>query len=105
MAPPPRSRAERKADTLRKLAAEVDVWVASADEDGRGNIASLSFVWHRDALTIALPETSRTARNLIRAGWARVALGPTRDVVILEGPLELLRIGSDAALEDAHARA
>ncbi len=105
MAPPPRSRAERKADTLRKLAAEVDVWVASADEDGRGNIAPLSFVWHREALTIALPETSRTARNLIRAGWARVALGPTRDVVILEGPLELLPIGSDAALEDAHARA
>jgi hypothetical protein len=102
---PARSRAERKADTLRKLESEVDAWVASAGDDGRGNIAPLSFVWHRDALTMALPETSLTARNLTRAGWARVALGPTRDVVILEGAIEPLRIGSDPALEEAHARA
>ena len=43
--------------------------------------------------------------NLVRAGWARVALGPTRDVVIIEGPLEAIPIGADARLEDAHARA
>jgi hypothetical protein len=34
-----------------------------------------------------------------------VALGTTRDVVIVDGPLEVLPIGSDPALEDAHARA
>jgi hypothetical protein len=103
--PPARSREERKADTLAKLETEVDVWVASASEDGRASLAPLSFVWHGAALTISVPATSLTARNLARAGWARMALGPTRDVVMLEGSLEVLPIGTDPALEDAHARA
>jgi hypothetical protein len=103
--PPPRSRAERKADTLRKLETDVDVWVASASEGGRANIVPLSFVWHEGALTVAMPSTSVTGRNLMRARWARMALGPTRDVVLLDGPLEVVPLGTDAALEDAHARA
>jgi hypothetical protein len=102
---PARSREQRIADTLRKLETEVDVWVASASEDGRANLAPLSFVWHDAALTIALPATSLTARNLTRAGWVRMALGPTRDVVMLDGPIEVLPVGADPALEDAHARA
>jgi hypothetical protein len=105
MAAPARSRAQRKTDTLRKLESEVDVWVSSADEGGRANLVPLSFVWHGAALTVSMPATSLTARNLTRALWARVALGPTRDVVMLEGPLECLPIGADPALEDAHARA
>jgi hypothetical protein len=102
---PARTREQRRADTLRKLETEVDVWVASASEDGRASLAPLSFVWHDAALTIAMPATSLTARNLTRAGWARIALGPTRDVVMLDGPIELVSIGTDPALEDAHARA
>ena len=102
---PARTREQRKADTLRKLETEVDVWVASASEDGRANIAPLSFVWHDGAITISMPATSLTARNLTRAGWARMALGPTRDVVMLDGPIEVLAIGADRALENAHARA
>ena len=102
---PARSRERRIADALHKLETEVDVWVASAGEDGRANLAPLSFVWHDAALTISMPATSLTARNLMRAGWARVALGPTRDVVMLEGPIEVVPIGADPTLEDAHARA
>ena len=65
----------------------------------------LSFYWDGSALTIATPRRSRTAVNLIRAGWARVALGPTRDVLIVEGPLEQVPTGADVPTEDAHARA
>jgi len=103
--PPARSRAERRTDTLRRLETDVDVWVASASEDGRAHLVPLSFVWDGAALTIATPITSITGRNLIRARWARMAVGSTRDVVILEGPLEVLPIGTDRALEDAHALA
>jgi hypothetical protein len=103
--PPARTRAQRRVDVLGKLETEVDVWVASASEDGRANLVPLSFVWHGGALTVAMPVTSVTARNLTRAGWARMALGPTRDVVLLEGPVEVLPIGTDPALEDAHAAA
>jgi hypothetical protein len=103
--PAARSLAERKRDTLRKLETEVDIWVASATADGRANLAPLSFVWHAQALTLAVPAASLTARNLTRAGRARVALGHTRDVVMVEGPIETLAIGTDPELEDAHARA
>jgi hypothetical protein len=101
----PRPESQRRIDVLAKLRSDVDLWVASADAEGRAYLVPLSFYWGDSALTIATPRASRTAVNLIRAGWARVALGPTRDVVIIEGPVEAIPIGTDAALEDAHARA
>ena len=103
--PSARSLEQRKSDTLEKLRGGVDLWVASASEDGDAYLVPLSYYWDGLTLTIATARASRTARNLIRSGWARVALGPTRDVVIIEGPLEAIAIGTDAELEDAHARA
>lgn len=103
--PPARSGSQRKADTLEKLRTDVDLWVASASEDGRAYLVPLSYYWDGSTLTIATPATSVTARNLTRAGWARVALGPTRDVVIIDGPVEAIRLGTDPDLEEAHARA
>ena len=105
MPDPARSRAQRRADTLAKLRRDVDLWVASADERGNAYLVPLSYYWDGSALTIATPRSSRTAVNLVRARWARVALGPTRDVVIVEGPVEAIPIGTDPRLEDAHARA
>jgi len=98
--PPVRSRADRIADTLERLSRDVDLWVASASEDGRAYLVPLSYYWDGSTLTIASP----TARNLIRARWVRAALGQTRDVVILEGRVEAIPIGADPELEDAHAR-
>jgi hypothetical protein len=102
---PARSRSQRRSDTLAKLRSEVDLWVASADETGNAYLVPLSFYWDGSTLTIATPRASRTARNLIRAGGARVALGPTRDVVIIDGRVEVIPIGGDARLEDEHAKA
>jgi hypothetical protein len=101
----PRPRAQRRNDTLAKLEAEVDLWVASTDEAGAAYLLPLSFYWDGSTLTLATPKTSRTGRNLVRAGWARVALGPTRDVVIIEGPIEAIPIGADTSLEGAYAQA
>jgi hypothetical protein len=102
---PARSRSQRRIDVLAKLRSEVDLWVASADERGGAYLVPLSYYWDDSTLTIATPRASRTARNLVRAGWARVALGPTRDVVIIEGAVEARPIGTDTGLEDAHAEA
>jgi hypothetical protein len=102
---PSRPRSQRKADVLAKLRADVDLWVASADEAGGAYLVPLSYYWDGTALTIATPRASPTGKNLVRAGWARVALGPTRDVVIIEGPVEAIPIGTDTRLEDAHAQA
>jgi Pyridoxamine 5'-phosphate oxidase len=103
--PPARSRPDRKADALARLQGDVDLWVASADGEGRAYLVPLSFYWDGATLTISTPRASRTGTNLARAGWARVALGHTRDVVIVEGGVETLEIGTDPPLEDAHAEA
>jgi hypothetical protein len=103
--PPARTRSQRRIDTLAKLRNEVDLWVASADETGGAYLVPLSYYWDGSTLTIATPRASRTAVNLVRAGRARVALGPTRDVVIIDGRVDAIPIGTDAGLEDAHAAA
>jgi hypothetical protein len=103
MAEPPRTTEQRKEDTLARLRDDVDLWVASADDVCAAYLVPLSYHWDGESLVVATPRSSRTARNLIRSRWARVALGPTRDVVIIEGPVDELETGADVALEDAHA--
>jgi hypothetical protein len=103
---PPRTTAQRRGDALRALQEGVDVWVASADADGEAYLIPLSYLWDGERLTLATPEASRTARNLRRAGCARVALPAPRDVVILEGPIECIAIDAvDDELAAAHAAA
>jgi hypothetical protein len=101
----PRSTAQRKADVLAKLREEVDLWVASATAGSDAYLIPLSFYWDGAALVMATPAASRTTRNLRRAGRARVALGPTRDVVIIEGTVEFVAGDAVGALGDAHAAA
>jgi hypothetical protein len=100
-----RSTAQRIADTIAKLETEEDAWVASASRDGAAYLIPLSYYWDGERLTLATPIRSRTARNLRRTGRARLALGPTRDVVIIEGALEELDVMSDDRLAAAHAAA
>jgi len=102
---PARSAQQRKRDVLALLEHEVDLWVASASADGEAMLIPLSFVWDGRRLTMSTPLDSKTARNLIRAGVARVALGGTRDVVLIDGTLEVIRLGEEPDLEEAHARA
>lgn len=96
MAAPPRSPAQRIADTLAKLTTEVDCWVPSASAEGEAYLVPLSFVWHDGQVTMATPARSLTIRNLRRAGQARIALGGTRDVVLLDGPLAFTTDGDIA---------
>jgi hypothetical protein len=101
--PEARTRSRRIADTLERLRSDVDLWVASANDAGEAYLVPLSFQWDGSKLTIATPRRSVTARNLMWAGWARVALGETRDVVIVQGPVEAVALGTDPELEAAHA--
>ncbi|MER6072637.1 pyridoxamine 5'-phosphate oxidase family protein [Streptomyces sp. NPDC001817] len=90
MTPPPaRTAAERKKDTLHRLENDVDVWVATAGPDGSAPyLVPLSFVWDGATLLIATPAESPTGRNLVATGRARLGLGPTRDVVVIEGTVQ-----------------
>jgi hypothetical protein len=87
MTPPPaRTTAERTKDTLHRLEHDVDAWVATAGPDGGApHLVPLSFVWDGATLLIATPADSVTGRNLAATGRIRLGLGPTRDVVVIEG--------------------
>ena len=89
---PPRDAPSRKADTLAKLRAHhADVWVASAAIDGAHAVAHLiplSLAWIDDCVVVAAPGHQQTARNIVEHGSARLALGLTRDVVIIDAVLE-----------------
>jgi hypothetical protein len=83
---PARSPAQRKLDSLNRLENDVDAWVATADA-GRGSpyLVPLSFLWNGDTVLVATPSASPTGRNLQATGKVRLAIGQTRDVVLIEG--------------------
>jgi hypothetical protein len=88
---PPRTPSQRKRDTLHRLTHDVDAWVASADPaDGTPYLVPLSFLWDGETLLFATPTASPTSRNLQATGRSRVGIGPTRDVVLIEGTVRAL---------------
>jgi Pyridoxamine 5'-phosphate oxidase len=98
----PRSRAERRRDTERRLAEDVDLWLASASAGGAPYLVPLSFDWDGEALIVATPSNSPTGRNLAATGAARLALGPTRDVSMIDGDVEVVEL--DALPQDQAER-
>ena len=93
MSAAPRSRAQRRRDTEHRLTHDVDAWVASASADGMPYLVPLSFDWDGEALLVATPADSPTGRNLAAARAVRLGLGPTRDVSMIEGEVEVLEMG------------
>ena len=87
-----RSRPQRRRDTEHRLTYDIDVWLASASVDGAPYLVPLSFDWDGEALLVATPADSPTGRNLATTRIARVALGHTRDVSIIDGDVEVLEI-------------
>jgi hypothetical protein len=90
----PRSRAQRRRDTEHRLAHDVDLWVASASAGGAPYLVPLSFDWDGEALLLATPAASPTGRNLAATRSARLGLGHTRDVSMIEGEVEVLELGA-----------
>lgn len=99
-----RSTAQRVRDGLVKLETEVDLWVPSVSDHGDAYLVPLSFGWVDDRIVMATPDRSITARNLVRAGTARVGIGPTRDVMIVEGPIRRVEPATAPEWCDVHAR-
>jgi hypothetical protein len=86
------------------LAADaIDVWVATASEDGRPHLVPVSLAWTDERVVIAVGRSSVTARNLTRSETARLAVGPTRDVVMVDAVLErVVDVGADETLGAAY---
>lgn len=78
---PPRNR---KARALAKLTQDIDVWVATASANGRPALVPMSLTWDGERIVLATPAGNVTARNAAATGVARLALGATRDVVMID---------------------
>ena len=66
----------------------IDVWVATASAAGAPHLVPVSLAWVDDRVVVAVPGTSVTARNLAASRAARLAVGATRDVVMIDAVLE-----------------
>jgi hypothetical protein len=101
----PRDPQTRKADTLAMLETpEADCWVASSSASGPAHLVPLSLAWLDERAVIAVPESSVTCRNITSTGRARVAVGPTRDVVMIDAALDRsTAVADDAELGEAYA--
>lgn len=94
MNPPARTRKQRTQDTLDRLETDVDVWVSTADSAGGAPyLVPLSYLWDGTTVLLATPAASPTGRNLRATGTVRLGLGPTRDVVMIEGTVRTLEAG------------
>lgn len=105
MTPAARTRGQRKHDTLQRLEHDVDAWIATAGEEGGTPwLVPLSFLWDGSSLLVATPSASPTSRNLLASGNVRVGIGPTRDVVLIEGTvIALAAIEIPVGVADAFA--
>jgi hypothetical protein len=89
--PPARALEQRKQDALSRLENDIDAWVATADAaTGTPYLIPLSFLWDGLTLLVATPDASPTSRNLRATGKVRLGIGPTRDLVLVEGTVQAL---------------
>jgi general stress protein 26 len=84
-----RTGPDRKAHALAKLQARyAEAWVASASAAGAPHMVPLSVAWDGRTMILSAGRRSLTARNIAATGKARLALGTTGDVVMIDACLE-----------------
>ncbi|MGK5448238.1 pyridoxamine 5'-phosphate oxidase family protein [Streptomyces radiopugnans] len=100
--PAPRTAEQRRRDVLEHLEEDADAWVSTVNPDATPCLVPLSFLWSEGSLVMSTRDSRPTVRNLRAVPRARVALGHTRDVVLIDtragilGPGELPGREADA---------
>lgn len=97
---PPRSLEQRTSDTLARLTAEIDAWIATADAAGNAYLLPLSFLWDGVGVIVSTLRASVTGRNMGRGARIRVGIGALRDVTIIDGAAASVQ---DEGVKDAFA--
>lgn len=102
-----REAEQRKADVLAAMHNNHDVWLATADESGRPHLIAVSSWWDGNRIGIATTIGSRTARNLVSIGLARLAIGSPDDVIVIDATVDDFQgVGeADSELADGFADA
>ena len=79
--------------------------MATAAADGKEHLVPLSIGWDGERVVLATEPDAATTRNIAASGRARLAVGLTRDVTMIDATLETIVDVADApaALADAFA--
>ncbi|WP_433124696.1 pyridoxamine 5'-phosphate oxidase family protein [Micromonospora sp. CA-240977] len=100
MAETPRGLEQRLRDTRARLETDIDLWVATSGVPDGVHLIPLSFLWDGSTFLVSTPRASITSRNLLADGRVRLSLGPTRDVVIVDGvaePVDIADLGPEVS--------
>jgi hypothetical protein len=101
-----RSPEQRKSDALAKLTAkEANVWVASASPTGDVHLVPVTHTWNGSQVVLATGPTSSTVAHVTATRRVRLALGESRDVVMIDAVLveAVPEADAPASLADAYA--
>jgi hypothetical protein len=98
----PRSVSQRKLDVLSALMTERDAWVATADRRGGPHMVPLAICWDGKRIIVQVRHDSQTARNATSTGKARLALGTTRHVVIIDTTVAWTRVADSPDISAAY---
>jgi hypothetical protein len=103
--PVPRNLADRQTYARNRLESGFQLWLATGS-DGRGaHLIPVAYVWDGSALTTATFTNSSTVANLTAHPRARVALGDTADVVMIDTVASLIAVPDlDADLAEHFAK-
>lgn len=89
--PTARSLDRRRTDALKRLET-YQMWLATGSDGHGAHLIPVAYVWNSNTLTTATFERSRTAANLRATPRARVAIGDTADVVMIDVTATLIPV-------------
>lgn len=100
----PRTRDERRRAALEMLRTHHQLWLTTGGTTRGAHLIPVAFVWNGDHITMATFARSRTIDNLREHPTARVAIGRTDDVVMIDGTVALVEVPDiDPAAADRFA--
>lgn len=89
-----RNASERKADSLRRLERDPNVWIATSSADGQPHLVPLSLAWDGLRMLVATPSGMPTARNAAATGVCKASLDSAVDVVLIDADVEVVDFAS-----------
>ncbi|MFB4314882.1 pyridoxamine 5'-phosphate oxidase family protein [Actinomadura sp. 21ATH] len=103
--PVPRDLAERRAHARNRLETGFQMWLATGSDGHGAHLIPVAYVWDGSALYTATFAKSRTAVNIKAHPQARVALGDTADVIMIDTSASLADVADiDADIAEHYAK-
>jgi Pyridoxamine 5'-phosphate oxidase len=100
-----RSLTQRREAALKLLQDNTNLWLATGSDGHGAHLIPVAYVWDGTRLTMATFAHSRTTANLRAYPHARVAIGPTDHLTMIDGDVSLVDPADmDSDIADRYAR-